>query len=221
MRHSPVTPYPPGSHMYPPQPPYVHYAPPPQRRSRAPIVLFGCLGVVVVGVVFLLLIALVAGTSETPSAARSAANAEPSKTKKAPVKKAAATMPTIGDTVTDGGLSFKVTKYGPGPKRIGTQYLGANPQGAFWLVNVTVKNTGDKAAYFAGSSQKLLAGDVEYEADSGSVVFLPDAKSLFTSINPGNSVRGTIVYDLPKSAKPTVIELHGSAFSHGVKVALN
>jgi hypothetical protein len=39
-------------------------------------------------------------------------------------------------------------------------------------------------------------------------------------INPGNAVAGVILFDLPRGAKPTKIELHDSVFSGGVTVTL-
>ncbi len=208
--------------MYPPQQPYVHYAPPPRRPSRAPFVAIGCLGMVIVG--FAVLIVLVALAGSNPAtmkrATQSTASSAASKAKAAPSKKAAVAIPTIGDWVKDGDLSFKVTKYKPGPNRVGNQYVGANPQGAFWLVYVTVKNHSDEPAHFSSSGQNLLVGNKQYAADGAAAAFIKDSASLFTPINPGNEVDGIMVFDLPKSAKPTAIELHDSTFSRGVKVAL-
>ncbi len=39
-------------------------------------------------------------------------------------------------------------------------------------------------------------------------------------INPGNTVKGMLVFDMPKDAKPTSIELHDSPFSGGVTLRL-
>ncbi len=208
--------------MYPPQPPYAHYGPPPQRPSRAPVVLFGCLGAVVVGFALLFVIAVVAGTDPATTKRTSQAAASPaaSRGKAAPSKTAAAAMPTIGDTVKDGGFSFKVTKFKSGPVRIGDQYAGHTAQGHFYYVYVTVKNLGDEPDYFSGSNQFLLAGNKQYAADLTAAAYLKDSDSLFTPINPGNEVDGIIVYDVPKSARPRTAEFHGGYLSHGVKVAL-
>jgi hypothetical protein len=40
-------------------------------------------------------------------------------------------------------------------------------------------------------------------------------------INPGNEVKGKLIFDVPKPTKLTAIELHDSMFSGGVKVALS
>jgi hypothetical protein len=177
----------------------------------------------VVGFSLLLVIGVLANADKdaTNRTTQAATSAGTSKAKAAPSKKAAAAIPAIGDWVKDGDLSFKVTKCKPGPKRLGSQYVGANPQGAFWLVYVTVKNHSDEPAHFSSHGQNLLVGNKQYAADATASVYIKDSSSIFTPINPGNEVDGVIVFDLPKSAKPTAIELHDSTFSRGVKVALS
>lgn len=209
---------------YPQQtPPPYPYAPQPQPpRSRAPFVLLGCAGFAVIVVVMLGIIGALAGGGDPkqPAAKSAPTSAQAKVPPKVKVSKAALAAPGIGDTVKDGGLSFTVTKFKQGPKRIGNQYLGATAQGRFWLVYVTVKNHGDDPAYFTSSGQNLLAGNKQYAADATAAAYIKDSASLFTSINPGNEVDGIIVFDVPKSVKPTAIELHDSTFSRGVKVAL-
>ncbi|HEY7484832.1 MAG TPA: DUF4352 domain-containing protein [Streptosporangiaceae bacterium] len=149
--------------------------------------------------------------------------AVPSTTTDAPAAGQAKSGPKttgLGKSAKDGKFTFTVTKVKNGPKRIGDQYVGTTPQGKFVFVYVTVVNHGNEAQGFSGDDQKLLAGGKEYSADSEAAVYLEDAKSLFEEINPGNKVKGIIVYDIPKSVTPTAIELHDSAFSGGVKVAL-
>jgi hypothetical protein len=135
-------------------------------------------------------------------------------------KKAGPKTAGLGQPVKDGKFTFTVTKVERGPARIGDQYLGKTAQGKFVFVHVTVQNHGDEAQSFLGDNQKLLAGGKEYSADSEASIYLKDSKSLFEEINPGNTVKGRIVYDLPKSVTPESIELHDSVFSGGVKVSL-
>jgi hypothetical protein len=209
--------------VYPPQQPYAQYPPPPQRRSRAPIV-FGCLGAAALGFVLLLVLAALVSNGTPEPAARSADGPASSKAKeatKAPAKKAAAAMPSIGDTVKDGDLSFTVTKAKPGPKRIGNEYLGETAQGRFYYVYVTVKNHSDEPASFSSYGQNLLIGNKQYAADATAAAYIKGSSSLFTPINPGNEVDGIMVFDVPESAKPAAIELHDSSLSRGVKVSLN
>ena len=48
-----------------------------------------------------------------------------------------------------------------------------------------------------------------------------DGNDVFLNqINPGNTVKGVLVYDMPKGAVPASIELHDSMFSGGATVSL-
>ncbi|RVX40123.1 uncharacterized protein DUF4352 [Nonomuraea polychroma] len=126
----------------------------------------------------------------------------------------------IGTVVRDGDFSFKVTKTEQ-LARVGNEFLGTDAQGVFLLVHVTVKNIGDEAGSFFGANQKLFdAKGREYEASSEAAIYLKDSKSLYEKINPGNSVKDVVLFDIPKNMKPTEIELHDSLFSQGVRVSL-
>jgi len=72
------------------------------------------------------------------------------------------------------------------------------------------------------NDQKLLnASNVEYSADSVATLYNSNNSDVFVNeINPGNTVEGTIVYDIPKDQTPVTAELHDSSFSNGVKVTL-
>ncbi|RAY14575.1 DUF4352 domain-containing protein [Actinomadura craniellae] len=146
--------------------------------------------------------------------ADNAAGGQSGKATTRPAKKTAG----IGDRVKDGKFTFVVTKVAAGPRRIGDQYLGKTAQGKFILVHVTVTNHGDEAQSFMGDAQKLLAGGKEYSADSEAGIYLKSSQSLYEEINPGNRVRGIVVFDVPKPVVPSVIRLHDSPFSGGVRV---
>lgn len=127
----------------------------------------------------------------------------------------------IGTPVRDGKFEFTVTGIEPGVARIGDDMLGQDAQGQFVLVHLTVTNIGEEAQYFDGSSQKAFdAQGRELSADGSAAVYLGDANSFLNQINPGNSVTGTVVFDIPADAALTRLELHDSPFSGGVEVAL-
>ena len=127
----------------------------------------------------------------------------------------------VGTAVRDGKFEFTVTAIEPGVARVGDDMLGEDAQGQFVLVHLTVTNIGDEAQYFTGSSQKLIdtAGRT-HSADDSAAIYLGDAQSLLNQINPGNSVQGTVVFDVPADATPAQLELHDSPFSGGVTVTL-
>lgn len=131
-------------------------------------------------------------------------------------------VPGIGAVVADGKFEFTVTSVEPGVAHIGDATFGVDAQGQFLLVHVTVANVGDAAQYFDSSSQKLLDTQGRtHSADASAAIYLPDSNSFLTSINPGNTVEGIIVFDIPVDATPASLELHDSPFSGGVTVALS
>lgn len=87
---------------------------------------------------------------------------------------------------------------------------------------MTVKNIGDKPQSFAPSNQKLFdAKGRSFETSDMAQIALGGSDiPLWDNINPGNTVNVKLVFDMPKDAVPTTIELHDSMFSGGEKVAL-
>ncbi|GHG44567.1 hypothetical protein GCM10011331_03220 [Flavimobilis marinus] len=129
--------------------------------------------------------------------------------------------PGVGDPVRDGSFEFTVVEVADGGDRIGTADFGVRAQGAFLLVTVKVENVGDAPQYFFGDNQTLVDGEGrEHSADSEAAIYLEDSASLAEEVNPGNTVTGTVVFDLPASAEPASLRLHDSAFSGGVVVQL-
>jgi len=130
----------------------------------------------------------------------------------------------IGDTARDGKFEFVVKSVQCGQPSVGTnQYLTKQAQGQFCLLTVTVKNIGTEAQYFDASSQYMYdAAGNKFSADSQASSYAnPDGSTFLNQINPGNSVSGVIVFDLPKDKTPTTAELHDSSLSGGVKVTIN
>lgn len=131
-------------------------------------------------------------------------------------------MPGIGDKARDGKFLFTVTKVKPGVDQIGSDDFGVQAQGQFVLVTVKVKNIGDEAQTMFGDNQTLFIDGRKFSADTEAAMYLEDSNSLFEEINPGNSLNGTIVFDVPKKATAfEKIELHDSMFSGGVDVDLS
>ena len=127
----------------------------------------------------------------------------------------------IGTPVRDGKFEFTVTKVESGKKTVGAQYVEQTAQGSYTLVHLNVKNIGDEAQSFSDSDQKLISVDgKQYSADSMAAAAIDNNNVLFEEINPGNSVDGILVYDLPTGAVPAKLELHDSMFSGGVTVNL-
>ncbi|MCW2913717.1 MAG: hypothetical protein JWN52_1785 [Actinomycetia bacterium] len=212
---------------YGPVPPQVHYQPP---RSKGTGAGKGCLiaiGVavglfVVLGACGVLLSASSTGTTPNTAAspsspAKAAQPANPTQ----PTKKSAP-VNGIGREYRDGKFAFTVTKIKKGVHRVGDQYIGQTAQGQFVLVYVTVRNIGNEARTFDSSSQKLTdAQGRDFDADSGATIAMGDQSNAFLKdINPGNGVKGILIFDVPAGVKLKSLELHDSPFSGGVTISL-
>jgi hypothetical protein len=149
-----------------------------------------------------------ASTTASPAAPVAAAPAAPA-------------VSGIGTAVRDGKFEFVVQSVAPGVKTLGNQYINTTAQGEFILVTVQVTNTSDQPQTFSGSNCKAFDNAGRQLAPSTTAaIYLPDSNSLYMPINPGNSVVGTLVFDVPVGSTLTSLELHDSAFSGGVTVQL-
>jgi hypothetical protein len=124
--------------------------------------------------------------------------------------------------VRDGKFEFVVNGIDCSKKTVGNQFLNEKAQGRFCLIDVTVKNIGTEEQMFDGSSQKAfdLAG-TEYSNNAAAELYANEGTATFLeNVNPGNHVRGKLVFDVPATVVLTELELHDSPFSGGVKVTL-
>ncbi|TQC41590.1 DUF4352 domain-containing protein [Rhodococcus sp. WS4] len=127
----------------------------------------------------------------------------------------------IGSPVRDGKFEFTVTAVDPGISTIGTEPLTSTAQGQFVLVHLTVRNIGDQQQMFDQSAQKMIdQQDRQLSSNAGDAIYV-DSQNFLAEINPGNSVDGVVVFDIPKDSLPTKLELHDSVFSGGVTVQLS
>ena len=138
--------------------------------------------------------------------------------KPAPVKPA---PPKIGATVRDGKFAFTVRSVKCGIATVGTNpYLQEKAQGQFCAVALTVANIGDEPqSMFADNQYAFDDKARKYSANSMASMADESSQVLWEEINPGNSVKGTVYFDMPKGAKLAKLELHDSMFSGGVTVA--
>lgn len=127
----------------------------------------------------------------------------------------------VGTPVRDGKFEFTVTQVETGVKHVGNDVVGQDAQGQFVLLHLTVANIGTEAQYFDGSSQKLYdSAGRAFSADTSAAIYLDESNSFLNQINPGITVQGIVVFDVPADAVLTTAELHDSAFSGGVTVTL-
>jgi len=107
----------------------------------------------------------------------------------------------VGEAANDGKFQFTVSSITCGKTSVGAnQYLTKQPQGQYCLLSVSVKNVGDQAQSLLSSNQYLFnANGQKYSADDTATIYnAPNGTSWYNDINPGNSVAGAIVFDIPK-----------------------
>lgn len=133
----------------------------------------------------------------------------------------AADQPGIGDAVRDGKFEFVVTGVEDGGTEVGNEFLNEKAQGRFYLIHVSVTNIGDKPQMMSDSNQKVKDDQGRtFEPSSMAGMYLDGNDLWLKDINPGNTLKGTLVFDMPEGATPVEIELHDSMFSDGVTVTL-
>ncbi len=132
-------------------------------------------------------------------------------------------MPTLNQPVRDGKFEFVVTAASCGHEEIVNGFLRAEPQGRFCIIDMSVTNIGTEPRHFADGQQRAYGPDgKQYAADTGAgVVANGNGEAWWNVINPGNSVAAKVVFDLPSGATIATLELHDSAFSGGVKIAVS
>jgi hypothetical protein len=137
--------------------------------------------------------------------------------------KTATPTPGIGDAVRDGQFEFVVSDVSCGRSEIVNGILRAQAQGQFCVIEVSVTNTGREARRFADGDQRAYGpGGEQYAADTGAgVVANGDGVAVWNVVNPGNSIHANVVYDIPTTATLSIVELHDSGLSGGVRVSLS
>ncbi|MEN9992835.1 MAG: hypothetical protein RLY83_405 [Actinomycetota bacterium] len=130
--------------------------------------------------------------------------------------------PGIGDAAVDGKFSFVVTAVKCGIKSVGSKYLNKKAQGQFCQVSLTVENVGKEPQTMFADNQKLFDGeDREFSPDTSAMIYMKDGSDAWVKeVNPGNTLKGSLLFDLPAGAEPSKIELHDDVFSSGVTVTL-
>ncbi|GAB2574082.1 DUF4352 domain-containing protein [Microlunatus antarcticus] len=176
-----------------------------------------------------------AGAPATSTAAGSTAIVEPAAvpaavpTKKATTattatkKKAVAKAAEMGDSVKAGDWQLKVTDFDCGESEVGDDDRTKEAEGEFCLLEISAKNNGDSEGTISGDGQKLSDDDGKtYRSDLEAALYDdPDSNLLADGVDPGDTAKGTIVFDVPKKATITGVTLTGGGGSDGkVKVSL-
>jgi len=176
--------------------------PPRSRRRRAGLAAGGAALLVLVGVIVFALTAGPGGGGSPPKAS--------------PSPSASPTTPSG----VDGTLQFTVTGVNCGQTKLGSLWPRETAKGQYCLIQVSVRNTGPDAVTLSNLRQYLHdSAGKRHTADFFARWLIADG-SIWNSIPAGGSVTGTMVFDIPKTARPVSLELHAGMLSHGVTIKL-
>jgi hypothetical protein len=202
-------PQPPQQQPYRPQYPYV---PPPRKswpaRHKIATAFLSFFGVLIL----LIVVAVIAGGGGggTPTSPQPGSSSNGQAVKESP---AASHSAGIGDKVRDGKFEFVITKITHRKTAGDPEFGGETAQGEYTVLHVRVTNIGSETQTFDDSAQLVFDARADIDLNNGGSVFLQD-------INPGNTVRGVIAFDMPAGVRAVKAELHDSGFSGGVTVRL-
>ncbi len=164
-------------------------------------------------------------TEEKPAAEESAAE-EPTAEEQAveePAAEEKAATYAIGDAVAADGWEITVNEVKDGVSEVGNEFLSEKAQGQFVTVDISVKNMESSPEYFFEDNIKLADKDGNtYSSDSEAAMYADEESILFLEeINPGNTAKGVLVFDVPKDVSPDRLVFEGGIFSDPIEIALD
>jgi archaellum component FlaG (FlaF/FlaG flagellin family) len=128
----------------------------------------------------------------------------------------------IGDKATDDDYQFTVTKIKCGVSRVGDSISNEKAQGQFCLVSMRVKNVGNDPISYSSENQALVdTKGKNYSPDDEAWIYVDDS-DVWGEINPGNTLKTVVPFDVPKKTKPDHLLLKAGVWgaSDGVIVKL-
>lgn len=175
-----------------------------------------------IGFIVLIVLGLIAGSGdESPDTSNQDATRTTSATK---TMEKTETIAGLNEGVTDKNLTFTVLSVDTA-STLGNQYLAKDAQGLFHIVKVKIENNGKETVSFDSSMAKIVddqGREFDRSIDGQSAQGLSDGSvDLFLQqVQPGLSVTGDLVFDLPEGIESAHLVLKGGYFSEGVKVKI-
>lgn len=150
--------------------------------------IFGCLGIVVIGIVGIIVIAVIfAATGGGESAGESGGKEEKQEF-------------AIGERVKVGDLEYTVNSI-ERADTVGNQYVSSTADGKYIVADVTVKNNGDESITIDTELFKILNGDATNGADAAASTEAnpSDIGFFLEQLNPSSEKTGKVVFDVSEN----------------------
>lgn len=172
---------------------------------------------ILVFIVFIVVVSASGGDSSSSGSTNSGSKQEQSQKQEKITAK-------IGEKVQSGDLSFTVNgvkEY----KSLGNSFTQKDSQGIFKVVSLKIENVGKETKTIDSSMIKLTDSEgrtFERSIDGQTAKGLSQGQvDLFLQqVQPGLSVNGEIVFDVPADAQGLTLEVKGSMFAQSVDIQL-
>jgi len=126
----------------------------------------------------------------------------------------------LGTPVRDGNLEFVVSSVRCGVPQVGSGLVTRTASGQYCLADVRATDVKNDARTLYEPFQKLVdSAGHKHSADVTMRVVFRD-QTIWDKIQPGQQVRGTMVFDIPKDVTATALELHDGIASGGATVRI-
>lgn len=175
---------------------------------------------------FLIVIGMIGsgGSSSSPSSSNSTGGSSDSGTSTASEKTTTESVAKVGESVTDKDLDFVVTDITTA-KTLGNSFTKKDAQGTFQVITLKITNQGKETKTIDSSMFQLTDSegrtfDRSVEGQSAKGFGEGNVDLFLQQVQPGLSVTGDIVFDIPDSATGLQLIVKGSVFSSGKKIDL-
>lgn len=158
------------------------------------------------------------GSSSTNNSATDSSSESSDKTTETPK------MAGLNETAQDKDLAFTVLKVDTA-KNLGNSYTQKTAQGMFYIVTLKIENKGKETASFDSSMAKVIddqgrSFDRSIDGQTAKGLSEGNVDLFLQQVQPGLSVTGDLVFDLPETIESANLELKGGFFSDGVLVKI-
>lgn len=180
-----------------------------------------------VWVIAIIIIGAVASNGESGGSGSKDATSKPASTSEKGEKKTETKVYKIGDLVKVGDMQYKINSKTTADQ-VGPSALPTNASGKFVVIDVTLKNNGDKAVTVDSSFFKLKRGGKTYEADSEASMSANqkedgniDNSFFLQQVNPDSEITGKVVFDVsPEIANASDLQLQVQTGAFGTETAI-
>lgn len=171
---------------------------------------------VIAFVVIMIISAISSGGKNTTTTSNNGTTKTDSKTEE--------TVAKLDDTVTDKDLAFTATNVSTA-KSLGSSYTKKDAQGTFYVVTLNVKNVGKETATIDSSMIKITDSqgrnfDRSIEGQTAKGLSQGKVDMFLQQVQPGLSVTGDIVFDLPDDATDLKLLVKGGLFGTEKQISL-